>query len=821
MSDLSEGSEKLSQALYYHSLGRDKEALQSIKSACKSLDRALDQEYKEGTGATKQVSDLLKRGLAVYDGLKAGKQVLNIPTKLVYISSNVGKYVIFPWNYDPCMEEFEIGSFDDQDGRLAMSIEQEKLFTSWKRPNEALGCESPIMTNDGAERLYQDRLQDCSVVASLLSIVSWEKRTGGCIIGDRMYPKLPSNDNEHNHVPMVSNNGRYMVKLLINGTERKVIIDDYLPFSSTGERLFVSSTKSPVLWPALMEKAYMKVMGGYDFIGSHAARDTFALTGWIPEYIYLRGHLELYNDSRDKLWTRLQRGWKNGDLMICIGTGNLSGEETETVGLVPNHDYTVIDMKVDENTGQRIMLVNNPWKKDTRGETSSIPHIALEDRTDVGDGDFWIDYHSICLWFQSIYLNWNPNLFPYKEHTHFLWNQEAFQRSQDTKTFITYPQYTITSSSDQETLVTLLLSKHFFNNPNQQTDDYSDADAEDNGFISLTLYESKYKVLTPDEKPLFVRGPSMNTSYHTLRFTMPPQTTYTIVIAATDMEVRSSSSRFTLNVYSTQQLELTKAPEFFKHKTSVSGEWSRTSAGGSWSHSTYSINPQFKLIVPRSVEKYKLLLASDTNYPINIHLFWNKGRQVRGYNQKSVVGSSGKYRVSNCVADGMNLEAGEYTVVVSMFDQNTHGGFELYAFGTSPVELQPITPETAGLFSRSVLYNWDGTNRIEIAITVKYDCSAQVHLQTTEEDEEERNDHGARRPSAYRPHLRISVFDGPNLLASEGFSDTIYGLYIDRVKLKAYKQYTAVVERMEVGYGSFRLFFYSNTPVEFDQKVVV
>ena len=92
-------------------------------------------------------------------------------------------------------------------------------------------------------------------------------------------------------------NGKYIFRMNFNGCFRmnfngcfrRVEIDDRLPASRTDRALFVTDRRNPtVIWPALMEKAYLKVRGGYDFPGSNSCTDLWVLTGWVPEQLFLQ-----------------------------------------------------------------------------------------------------------------------------------------------------------------------------------------------------------------------------------------------------------------------------------------------------------------------------------------------------------------------------------------------------------------------------------------------------------------------------------------------------------------------------------------------------
>lgn len=89
--------------------------------------------------------------------------------------------------------------------------------------------------------------------------------------------------------PRLSKSGKYIFRLHFNGCFRKVTIDDRLPTSTSSRSLHVIDRNNPrLLWPALLEKAYLKVRGGYDFPGSNSGTDLWVITGWIPEQAFLQ-----------------------------------------------------------------------------------------------------------------------------------------------------------------------------------------------------------------------------------------------------------------------------------------------------------------------------------------------------------------------------------------------------------------------------------------------------------------------------------------------------------------------------------------------------
>lgn len=258
--------------------------------------------------------------------------------------------------------------FTDKDGHLSLSPKQKRDFHSWVRPEEI--CSEPCIVYGNYPDYFsikQTIVSDCSFVASLAVSASYEKRFGRKLVTAIIYPNKEKK-------PLYNPFGKYMIKLHVNGVTRKVIIDDYLPINKYGQLLCSYSSNKNEFWVSLLEKAYMKVMGGYDFPGSNSVSlnflfnldknifsssklyffffqniDLHALTGWIPERVAIR--LKDNDFNKDALFSTLETRLSKGDVLVTVATGEMSDAETDRTGLVSTHAYAVMDVKTVNGVG--------------------------------------------------------------------------------------------------------------------------------------------------------------------------------------------------------------------------------------------------------------------------------------------------------------------------------------------------------------------------------------------------------------------------------------------------------------------------------------
>lgn len=464
------------------------------------------------------------------------------------------------------------------------------------------------------------------------------------------------------------------------------MIDDRLPISKNGRLLHVADRKNPsLLWPALLEKAYLKLHGGYDFPGSSSCNDIWTLTGWIPEEIHLNEAI------RDELWNRVYQGFKHGDVLVTLGTGRISERRELSFGLEGYHSYVVLRMKEDGEN--RLFQLKNPWL-DGKGWCGPPPPGAPTD-DDLGEVEanypqaatFWMDLDQVLRCFETLYLNWNPGLFRHRQDIHFEWDIDAKQKTSGC--VIDHPQFSLSCSAAGD--VWLILSRHVRDNEHARPRALSDGSS--NGYISLYVCEGNgNRVYHKKENPV-EQAPYVSTPQCLLRFSTNSRCTYTVIVD--QEELLSSKYSFSLSAFSTSKIFLEQASERYGFHIAEEGAWTDETAGGATQSPSFFKNPQFALEI-RNSTSLTALLTSTREVPLNVKLVRGRGDRVYQLKSRDILSDSGDYKTRFTLTKAA-LEPGTYTIICSLFEAGRTGDFTLRVDSTSEVGLKCIPRDGAGL----------------------------------------------------------------------------------------------------------------------------
>ncbi|WPH04362.1 Hypothetical protein R9X50_00725200 [Acrodontium crateriforme] len=725
-------------------------AVKAAEAAMNALKLAKDPAEKERYSAT--VARLLKDAEDIKEGKNWGEQsepnrsshgpvrelreqssTRPLPKSeqiLLLKASYLNGFKFPPWTSSPHLNEFELGAdntlFTDE-ADLPLSDFQEEVFDDWKRPSEALpppawvngdsSRSGPIMDVAGSVDLVQDAATDCSVVASLCAGRARVERGHARISRAIIYPH-----DEKTGRPLMSKNGKYILRLNFNGCMRRVIIDDRLPVSSTSRVIHVIDRRNPgLLWPALLEKAYLKVRGGYDFPGSNSGTDLWILTGWIPEQVFLQ------SDELDphQLWRRISNAFNYGDVMITMGTGKMTAKTEKELGLAGEHDYAVLELR--EVNNQRLVLVKNPWCEGTswrgkfkaknetgnsiegRNEASvafdeGLVHSSrdlLNADEQLSPGTFWMDLDNVIQHFESIYLNWNPGLFSHRQDLHFGWDLSSPEIGQSKlrgrfASLKDHPQYAVTARAGG--VVWILLWRHFRNAISSAATaeeiESGKYDIDLTGHINLAAFASGGRRVFSPEKHLSM-GWYVDSPQTLLRLDdCEPGKSYTIV--PLEQDLIAASHNFTLTAFSNSALELIEAAPKHPFSYTLISAWTKDTAGGNAHSKKYSVNPQFSLTIQRKTRMTLLLESNDDALNVHVKLVHGHGKRIHTIRSKDIIVDSKDYRRRCCITELSELQAGQYTIITSTFEPQQLGDFSLTVGSAEPVQIKQLPKQDAG-----------------------------------------------------------------------------------------------------------------------------
>ncbi|KAF9987916.1 hypothetical protein BGZ65_001208 [Modicella reniformis] len=674
--------------------------------------------------------------------------------KVLKDTSEVNGIIYIPWSDD------DIGSlfrdkvlFEDPNGKLALSPAQERNFGSWKRASE-------IMTNPkmvhmvSSANIVQEYVTDCSFVASLCVSANYERRTKKRLIRACIYPKDESGE------PCYNPYGQYLVNLIFNGISRRIVVDDFLPVSKTGELMCTCSRVKNELWPSIIEKAYMKVMGGYNFPGSNSSTDLFALTGWIPEHIFIEGC------DREATWERILSGHRNDLALVTIATGSMDEEIGEEKGLVPTHAYAVLNMRRVNDL--RLLMVKNPWSRkswkgrfsrlDTDSWTEGLKKELEYDQAaaleDDDDGIFWIDYESVCEEFHTIHINWDPEAMKHRTTIHLPWVYKDGPRH-DKRNLGNNPQFSLQTNvkDSSQCTVWMLLSKHITKTEEENLDynalhifdiegmkkdpaylhTVSAASTPDNsatkpGSSGSSGSSSKHPpkswqqtqregIRIYHEDGAIHKSSYVNSQHILVRINAPLGVNeYTAVLS---QQLKTRDLYFTLRVLASCEFDLKEVPFKYTMKKEIKGEWTEETSGGNRCCAGYMNNPQYRLVVPKlpapqTITPVLFTLKSQSTIPLLVQLINNKGDRVSCLSSQDLITQTNEYRRGFNYSETKDLRPDTYTVVVSAYDPGYTGRYTLTMQSQVKMSLTPIPAEGAGMFRKKIEAQWArGRHRVK------------------------------------------------------------------------------------------------------------
>lgn len=597
-------------------------------------------------------------------------------------TSNINGKIYVPFLPTDLAEKFKLpGIFTDKAGKLSLTEKQKTRIRCWKRASELY--EKPVViASIDSSYIKQTLISDCSFISSLSIAASYEKRFGKQLVTRIIYPQDKSGR------PIYNPNGKYMVKLHINGVWRKIIIDDFFPCDEGSNLLCSQSQRKGELWVSLLEKAYLNVMGGYDFPGSNSNIDLNALTGWIPERISISDKDFEPDKTFEKLFERMHRG----HCLITLATGRMTKEEADRAGLVETHAYAVLDLRKVQ--GKRLLQLKNPWthlrwkgrysEKDKANWTPELRKALSYDPEQaaiVDDGVFWIDFESIVHFFDVFYINWDPSLFPFTTVYHSSWDA-CTGPVKDLYSMADNPQYSLSiNNKTTATAVWILLTRHI-----TKIDDFAD----NKEFITLIVYDSGKKIYIPSDVKPISEGVRINSPHYLCQLvaTKPGINNYTLVVAQYE---KTKTIKYSLRVYSTAEAKLKPLTSPYTQSKTVQGEWDKNTAGGCGNGSskdTVKNNPTYEVTLLSASDENELFveLKAPKQYSVGFDVRQASSTRTKFYEMKN----SGAFRPGYTVLPLEDVPAGVYHVRLKTFIAGQTGPFILKIESTCGMNVKRI-----------------------------------------------------------------------------------------------------------------------------------
>ena len=260
----------------------------------------------------------------------------------------------------------------------------------WKRATEIYKKWEIIENKIEIKDIIQGCLGDCYFLSALSALTRYQY-----LIVEKFRTKTFNEE------------GYYEMIFFIDGEWQVVFVDDYFPFDPSQKNFVGARPHHNELWAILLEKAWVKINGGYiNSIGGLFSEAILSLTGF-PTEIFKHKNLENQTDIFN-LYRNIELGYKEGSIMAC---GSKSDENLKNYGLCPGHAYSIVYPHKWSERKVYLIKLRNPWgKNDWRGKWSESSPCWTEEfikyfkYTRKTDGTLFIELNDFIYFFDNTYI---------------------------------------------------------------------------------------------------------------------------------------------------------------------------------------------------------------------------------------------------------------------------------------------------------------------------------------------------------------------------------------------------------------------------------
>lgn len=241
----------------------------------------------------------------------------------------------------------------------------------WKRLPE-IYPEFTLLESIEPADVLQGQLGNCYFISALASLAKTPEKIDQLFVSKKRNSK-----------------GAYSIYLCDSGNWIEIIIDDFIPCIKEGDQyipVFARANNNDV-WVMLIEKAFAKLYGGYQYLDSGYLYEGYnVLTGAPTQHFIIK---DTKNEKINEAFEFVKRALKKKDSLTAATLESLSDDICSKYGLIQGHAYSIIDLK-ENNT--RFFILRNPWGKRTNQSNK------LEEE----DGVFELNVRDFCQYFVSI-----------------------------------------------------------------------------------------------------------------------------------------------------------------------------------------------------------------------------------------------------------------------------------------------------------------------------------------------------------------------------------------------------------------------------------